>query len=461
MIQLYNSRALREEIGEKTAEMQALIDLAKAEDREPNDDEQKEFDRLLALVGEPAGGDKPASGLYALVERAEKFEALKNRTQQVQPAPGIVASATPSGGDSEPKRTPAVPKGHGRLKAFTGDDAGAKAYACGRWWMATFRGRDEDLQWVADYGAQYGIDGIRAAHTEGTNSAGGFTVPDPLSSTLIDVVERYGVMRPYCRVIPMTSDTLAVPKRTAGLTVDYPGENTAITDSDLTFAQVSLTAVKRSVMTYVSRELSEDTVVALMDQIAMEVGRAFGLQEDAEILVGDGSGTYGGETGITEALHANAKTTMGSGDTAFSNIAITDLHDVRASLPEKYHPMARWVMRRDTWHEFIIPLLLAANGASVAAYTSGQPAQLFGYPVVFSDSMPASGASKCAALFGSISDTVLIGQRSVYTMETSEHFKFSQDALTIKAGRRYDVNVHSIGTAATDRATVGLYTAAS
>lgn len=451
---MYSTKQIREDIADHLNTLEALNSLAKEEKRDLTDEEQKTFNETMELIGSQANGDEKASGLYAKLETAERFERLR-ASSQPSPTPAPLPSGAMPQADGQTRIIPV--NRFGKLKAYSGNDATAKAYGVGQWLKATILGDDGASEWCANNG-----NGIFAVtHTEGTDGNGGYLVPDPLAATVIDVIERYATLRPLCRVVPMTSDTLKVPKRLTGLTVDYPGEATASTESNKTWGQVSLAAVLRTVLTKFSKELRDDSLISIVDDLTMEIGRAFGNQEDNEIVNGDGTGTYGSETGILSALHANAKTTLASGETAFSDLALTDLDGLVGSLPEKYHTDAVWLMRRSTWQANIYPLLVAAGGTGVQDFGAGPRAAYQGYPVEFTDQMPASGTSACAALFGSFRDGVIIGDRGEYSVMASEHRYFEEMAIGLIAGRRYDVNVHSTGSAATDRAIVGLFTAAS
>jgi HK97 family phage major capsid protein len=71
-----------------------------------------------------------------------------------------------------------------------------------------------------------------AASSGGVNTSGGALVPDELSRTIIELVEKYGVFRANADVVMMGSDSLTIPRRTGGLQAFYTAENTAGTESD-------------------------------------------------------------------------------------------------------------------------------------------------------------------------------------------------------------------------------------
>ena len=121
--------------------------------------------------------------------------------------------------------------------------------------------------------AALGFQGLEKDMVEGTDSAGGYTVPEELMSRLIDLMHRYGKFRANAMVLPMGSNKSLVPQVTADLTVYAPGEGTEITKSDMTFGQVELDAIKMCCLTAFSTELEEDSVLAIGEIVGISIVR--------------------------------------------------------------------------------------------------------------------------------------------------------------------------------------------
>lgn len=133
-------------------------------------------------------------------------------------------------------------------------------------------------------------DAERRALSEGTDSAGGYTVPDILSSRMIDrmrarsVVSQAGAM-----TVPLSSDQNYVAKVLSDPVPQWRAENAEITNSDATFGRVSMAPKSLAVLCRVSRELLEDSLnigTALPDIIA----KAMASELDRVCLFGSGSG---------------------------------------------------------------------------------------------------------------------------------------------------------------------------
>ena len=426
---------IRERIVEMQEQMQSVIANAEELNRELTEDEGEDIDAILEEI---------ENKLRPREARMEKVEAEKQRIALAQ-TPVVAVQASTS--------MPAVPKSHRKLRAF---DSNEDAYRAGLWFKAAFLNDSEASRLCNDYG-------ILNTATEGTGSAGGFLVPDELSSAIIAVRNRAGVSRQLCKVVGMSSDVMNIPKVTGGLTVDYPAEAAAITASDQTWGQVALAAVKRAVIAKTSNELLHDSVINVIDDLAVAIGNAFAVQEDNELINGDGTSTYGSETGLITAMGAAGTVDMASTKTAFSDITLANLNNLVGTMPDKYYGSAEpaWLIGRIAWASHIQNLLYSAGGNSLGSLADGAAPLLFGFPVLISDSMPVSGVSTFAAFFGNFNDAVVIGDRESVEISVSEEAFWANDITAVKGTTRYDINVHDAGDGSNAGAVVGLKTAAS
>ena len=145
-------------------------------------------------------------------------------------------------------------------------------------------------------------------YTKGQNEAadgdGGYLVPQILAREIIFLRDKFGVMRQNARVMGMSSDNLNVPKNSASTTAYWPAENTNITASQITFTNVQVLAKKLAILTQVSSELNEDSIVDIGAALAEDMAYVMAYNEDLATFLGDGSGTYGGITGVVPAIAA-------------------------------------------------------------------------------------------------------------------------------------------------------------
>jgi HK97 family phage major capsid protein len=439
---------LQADQAELTASIEAFASVAETENRELTAEEQTEVDTLMASLDEINDEKLPRA---IKLDNARK-EAKRRYVQNENNPKDVFSESAPQ------LKVPAKAKLQ-RTRNFTGPDANANAYASGRFLMASILKDQKSLEWCKDNGV---VD-VRGAMSEGTNSAGGFLVPDPLSQTVINLQEEYGVFQRYSRNQPMGAETLNVPRQTAGLTVYYPGENTAITATDLTFAQATLTAKKYAALTLMSSEVSEDAVISLADLVAEDMGRKFATAIDTNAFLGDGTGTYASVTGFDSALHANSIVDAASGNTSFATLDLSDFNAVIAATPVYPGAMNRWYISSYGYWSSMGRLMEAAPGNNTVDFGNGPVLSFLGAPVTFTQVLPGSGASAGdnVAFYGDLSLASTFGMRREMQIATSNEVKFVEDQIAIRATERVAITVHE-GTAASPVGpVVGLALAAS
>lgn len=341
-----------------------------------------------------------------------------------------------------------------QIKVASGDPE-LEAYKFGRW-AAACMGHKKSMDWCANRGIE------TKAHLESVNSAGGFLVPEQFADTLISLREEYGVLRRNAKIEPMTSDTKRIPKRSATLTASFVGEATAGSETTQTFQQVNLVAKKLMVLTTISNELNEDSLINLGDSVAGEVAYSFALKEDECGFLGDGSSTFGNIVGIINGLNnvsSNAgifTTATGIDDT--TEIGIGDLHSLMALLPAYADtPRAKFYMHKSIFHGVAEKLVTAAGGSTRGELLNEKfSPNLFGYPVEFTQVMPtfstADGDSamplKYPIIFGDMALATCFGDRRSNTISFSDSAlnAFEQDEIVVRGTERFDFNLHSPGT---------------
>lgn len=104
-------------------------------------------------------------------------------------------------------------------------------------------------------------DAEKRALAEGTDSAGGYTVPDILSARMIDRMRAAStVFRAGAQTVPLFSDVSYIAKVVTDPVPAWRLENDAVNDSDPTFGRVTFTARSLAVLVKASRELLEDSL---------------------------------------------------------------------------------------------------------------------------------------------------------------------------------------------------------
>lgn len=311
--------------------------------------------------------------------------------------------------------------------------------------------------------------------TEGGPDFGSVLVREEFGMDLIDLRERYGVVRQLFKRRPMSSDTRTDPRRAGGLTAYFVGEGAAGTESTKEWDHVRLTAKKLMVLSRYTNELSMDAVMSIGDDLAGEIAYAFAVKEDDCGINGDGTSTYGRITGARASLNAaaGAPTTTSAGGViiaagnAYSEITLANFHSVLGVLPMYARTLrTRWLCSHTFYHTVMERLMLASGGVPAAEIREGSPVFRFlGYEVALSVSMPTTEAnSQVCALLGDFSQGASFGDRSMDSIEFSDQASvggqslWERDEIGIKGTERFDINVHDTGSTTAAGPIVGLQT---
>ena len=231
----------------------------------------------------------------------------------------------------------------------------------------------------------------------GTDSEGGYLVPDEFERTLVEALEEQNIFRTLAHVIQTSSGDRKIPVVASKGTASWVDEEGAIPESDDSFSQVSIGAYKLGTMIKVSEELINDSVFDLEAYISREFARRIGNKEEEAFFTGDGTGkplgvlaeTGGAEIGVTAAAAA-----------AFTADEIFDLF---YSLKAPYRKSAVFLMNDASVKA--LRKLKDSNGQYLwqPSLTAGTPDMLLGRPVYTSAYMPAMAASAKSVLFGDLS----------------------------------------------------------
>lgn len=231
----------------------------------------------------------------------------------------------------------------------------------------------------------------------GTDSEGGYLVPDEYERTLVEALEEENIFRQMAKVIRTSSGDRKIPVVASKGTASWIDEEGAFPESDDSFGQVSIGAYKLGTMIKVSEELLNDSVFDLQSYISREFARRIGAKEEEAFFTGDGKGkplgvlaaTGGAETGVTAA--------------SATAVTADELMDLYYSLKSPYRKKSVWVLNDSTIKS--IRKLKDTNGQYLwqPSLTAGTPDTILGRPVKTSAYMPAIAAGARSIAFGDFS----------------------------------------------------------
>lgn len=231
----------------------------------------------------------------------------------------------------------------------------------------------------------------------GTDSEGGYLVPDEFERTLIDGLQENNIFRTLAHVIRTTSGDRKIPVVASHGSASWVDEEGAYTESDDTFGQITIGAFKLGTMIKVSEELLNDSIFDIQTYLATEFARRIGNREEESFINGDGVGK---PTGI---LNATGGADVGVTAAATAAITADELINLYHSLPVPYRKKAVWLMNDSTVQA--IRKLKDSNGQYLwqPSLVAGTPDMILGCPVKVSRYMPELAAGKKTVAFGDFS----------------------------------------------------------
>lgn len=314
------------------------------------------------------------------------------------------------------------------------------------------------------YGADLTIKGKALVGDSATSAAA--VVPDQLMPDLIKNVNEFGVWEKLTKVYRTNVPQLVVPRRTAGLTAYFQGQQgSTLTESNQTYDDVQLNAKDLYVYSTISRQLLQDAAISVADETMEEMALAIATKQDQCLLIGDGTGTYGGMIGFDKKFGGVA---TDAGGYLIVGGTTSDAH-THANLTSVIGRLPAYALRNAVWT--CTPAIKAAVFDRLSTSTNvgglmktevtetGPVFRYMGFPIVLNNVMNSTvdaGSVTYGAGFtaGDVPD-VLFGDFSRASkglllrdveMASSEHRNFDANKIAYRAIVRFHTVVHDVGT---------------
>ena len=228
----------------------------------------------------------------------------------------------------------------------------------------------------------------------GTDSEGGYLVPDEYENTLIEKLHDENIIRQYATVIKSSNGDKKIPVVAGYGEATWTDEEAAYTESDDSYGVITLGAHKLTSIIKVSEELLNDSAFDLEQYISKEFVRRMAAAEENAFINGTGTGR---PTGILQTAETG-KTTA-----AAAAITADEVIDLYHSLRSPYRKNAVFIANDSTVKA--VRQLKDSNGMYLwqPGLKEGQPDTLIGNRIISSAYMPEIGAGKKPILFGDIS----------------------------------------------------------
>ncbi len=287
-------------------------------------------------------------------------------------------------------------------------------------------------------------------------------VPILAASRPVELRESFGVWERVTTRVPVMGESLW-PKITSDDMASYGAEASSITETDSTYANITLKPKRLATLTRVNNELMSSTPVAIANHISNEFGRRFAGRLDNVAFEGAGSAAQGGILGATTQLEANTSLVGNQAAAGNTNAAVTlaNLHTLSGLLPQYAAPGAMWFAHRETVENVFGRLSMASGGVTKAETALGTLPTFMGYPIVTVQKMPqASGSTYTSAdifiLLGDFRIGSYFGVNDDMRFEMSSERYFDTNQTGIRGVMYCDQNIHDIGTTSVAGSIVGL-----
>jgi len=399
-----SAKSLREKRAPLVREMREMVAAAAKEDRELNDEERQEFDRI----------DTDQESLRKRAEQLEKVEGLYDGLEHDTSAGVAVLPGRENVNQTGAKPDDQAPTARdwqnttrafflgGRMSKGKVDPRLAEQIqqSCKK---TGFNWRDNECTVpLLSQAPRTKADIERLQITAGTSPQattpgpeGGNTIADEAMMPLEVALQQYGGYREYSTTLRTgTGASLPIP------TVDGTtrrgqilAENTSAAVGDIAFGQVTLGAHKyTSDMVLVSIELLQDTAIDIVGYIGRELGERLGRIYNQHATVNSTTAT--GPIGlIASGTIIGSTAVITASSTGFR---LSELIDLEHAVDPAYRRNGRFTFHDDTLK--ILKQMTDGQGRPIwlPGVTTSAPDMLLGYPYTINQDMPTVSGSTTA-----------------------------------------------------------------
>ena len=301
-----------------------------------------------------------------------------------------------------------------------------KMYGFKRWMIDVVRAMTGDVKTGME---------LKAAMSEGTASQGGYLVPIEYQWDLVQLARDVSFILNAATMYNMSSNVLKLPAEASLVSMNWIAEAGAITASDPTFGQVTLTANKLAgLTTAMSNEVLADSALDIVSMLAEQFSYATGLELDNQALNGTGSPV----SGVLTAA-AGYSVVLGSGSTAFSAITFDVIRSAIRKLAIADAAQASFVYSKDV--AFYTEILKDNYGRYLYRDPAGNlPPQLWNKTIFQSAKAPQeadSGTGKGFIALGDWSKFYIGRRRGDMTIDVDPYGSFANDGVRFRMVTRW------------------------
>jgi len=292
--------------------------------------------------------------------------------------------------------------------------------------------------------------------------AGGALTSQAFLPDMLKLVNNWGNARKLAKVVPMEQARVIRPRSSGDFTMEYLTELSSTTAQRNTYSNIVLDAKTGIIGCTVSSQVLQDSNVGIAEDIAIDIARGVGRQEERNLFIGDATATYGYMTGFKQAFTNAGGGTIGSAqgviDGGTSAAAHTDaqLLEMLAQLPDYAWPGAMWVCHPQNVSRIFHRLATTTPGGltleNFDTLGLGRKLAYRGIPIMTSNAIESTdngSAGQVDVYLGDFSMASMIGDRMGLTIEVDNSVGFREYAVAIRGVVRHDIVVHDVGNTTT------------
>jgi HK97 family phage major capsid protein len=253
----------------------------------------------------------------------------------------------------------------------------------------------------------------------------GYITDEFLSAEIRHLQVEYGVAAREFTTVSFMQSAYKANNLATDVSVFWVDEAGSISSTQAVLGQETLELKKLAAIITLTRELLQEQEIDFVSFLGSRVAEGFAKAEDEAFFKGDGTSTYGSFTGLLENANVN-EVTMGSGDTAFTDITAETFIDMIDATPQGALANSKFYMHRSILNlvrKLREDAVSAGDGKGGFIYqmpADGRQGNIWGYPVVEVEAMPTklnSAAATSFVLFGDLRKATIRGIRGGITAD--------------------------------------------
>lgn len=299
--------------------------------------------------------------------------------------------------------------------------------------------KNADYEWK-----QYDLDVITKAGSVFDNTLGGFLVPDGVSAEMIELKAQYGVARQLAGFESMPVPKWDVNRSGDDVVVYKTSEGIAMTESDMSFSQVTLISEELGALSLMSNRLVNLSPIDIGDKFAQSAARGFGKYEDDSYFNG-----ANGFEGLASKVGANS-TKDCTGLSAWSGITLDNLLEWKSLLPAYVDQFSvdeiPITCTRPVFEQVFRKYALAQGGSTMDDLLAAGELRFDGHPIIINNSMARTFANNAiAAYIGPFKHVTKFGElEGSARVDASDQRHFEKNQMAFRALEEVAINCHDV-----------------